>query len=107
MTDWPAGRAEVLVHLVETVQHGAEIIRADLQHRGKADGRIHGVTAAYSIPKPEHVVRIDTELRHLGRVRRHRDKMLGNRLFVAAKACEQPVACGMRVGHRFKGRKRF
>ena len=80
--------AEVLVHLVEAVQHGAEIIRADGQHRREADGRIHGVAPANPIPEPEHVGGIDAELRHFRRVRRDRDKMLGDRLFVAAETCE-------------------
>ena len=54
--------AEMLVHLVEAVQHGAEIIRADGQHGRKADGRIHGVAAADPIPEAKHVGGIDAEL---------------------------------------------
>ena len=78
--------AEVLVHLVEAVEHGAEIVRADGQHGRKADRRVHRVAPANPIPEAEHVGGIDAELRHFRRVRRHRHKVLGHRLFVAAQS---------------------
>ena len=78
--------AEVLVHLVEAVQHGAEIIRADRKHRRETDRRIHRIAPADPIPEPEHVGRIDAELRHFRRIGRHRNKMLGDRLFVASES---------------------
>ena len=80
--------AEVLVHLMKAIQHGAKILRADRKHRREADGRIHRIAPADPIPEAEHVVGIDAELRHFSRVRRHRNKMLGDRLFVAAETCE-------------------
>ena len=73
----------MLVHLMETVQHGAKVIRADRQHRREANGRIHGVAPANPIPKAEHVSGIDAELRHFRRICRHCNKVLGDRLFVA------------------------
>ena len=99
--------AEVLVHLVEAVEHGAEVLRADGKHRRKADRRIHGVAPADPVPEPEHVGRVDAELRHFRGVRRDGDKMLGDRLFVAAETCERPVARGVRVGHRLQRREGF
>ena len=77
--------AEMLVHLVEAVQHGPEIVRPDGQHGRKADRRIHGVASANPIPEAEHVGGVDTELRHLCGVRRHRDEVPGHRLFVTAQ----------------------
>src|SRR5262245_13180593 len=61
--------AEVLVHLMETVKHGSKIVRPNGNHRGKAYGRIHRVTAADPIPELEHVGGIDTKLRHFLGVR--------------------------------------
>ena len=71
--------AEVLVHLMEAVEHRAEILRADGEHRREADGRIHRIAAADPIPEPEHVGGVDAELRHLLRIRRDGDKMLRDR----------------------------
>src|SRR5450755_205671 len=46
---------EVLVHLVEAVEHGAEVFGSDRQHGRKADGRIHRVASADPIPELEHI----------------------------------------------------
>ena len=99
--------AEMLVHLVEAVEHGAEILRADGQHGRKADRRIHGVASAHPIPEAEHVGGIDAELRHFRRVGGHRDKVLGHGFFVAAQTRQRPGASGVGVGHRFERRERF
>ena len=72
--------AEMLVHLVEAVEHGAEVIRADGQHRREADGRVHRIAPADPVPELEHVGGVDAELGHLLGVGRDRDKMLGDRL---------------------------
>ena len=82
------GGAEVFVHLVETVQHGAKVIRADGHHRRKSDRRIHGVASADPIPEPEHVGGINAELGHFRRIGRYRNKMLGDRLFVPSEALQ-------------------
>src|SRR5664280_1257752 len=42
------GRAEVLVHLMEAVEHGAKVIRAYGCHGRKADRRVHRVATAYT-----------------------------------------------------------
>ncbi len=68
--------AEMLVHLVEAVEHGAEIVRADGQHGREADGRIHGIAAADPIPEAEHVGGVDAELRDLFGIGRDGDEML-------------------------------
>ena len=99
--------AEVLVHLVEAIEHSAEIIRADGKHRRKAYRRIHGVASADPIPEPEHVGGINTKLRHFSGVRRYRDKMFGDRLFIAAESCEQPFAGCASIRHRFERRESF
>ena len=54
--------AEVLVHGVEAGEHVAEIVRADGDHGGQADGGIHGVAAADPVPEAEHVGGVDAEL---------------------------------------------
>jgi hypothetical protein len=58
-------RAEVLVHLVKSVQQSAEAIRADGEHRREADRRVHGIAPADPVPELEHVGRVDAELGHL------------------------------------------
>ena len=91
--------AEMLVHLVEAVEHGAEIVRADGEHGREADGRIHGIAAADPIPEAEHVGGVDAELRHLLGIGRDGDEMLGDGACLAVQAGQQPVARGARVGH--------
>src|SRR6185312_13081906 len=71
-------RTKVLVHLMEAIQHGSEILLANRQHRRKTDRRIHRVAAANPVPESEHIGWVDTELRHLRRVRRYRDEVLGD-----------------------------
>src|SRR6185437_5685893 len=51
--------AEVLVHLVKSVEHGAEVVGSDGQHGRKADGGIHGIAAADPVPEAEHVGGVD------------------------------------------------
>ena len=97
--------AEMLVHLMEAVEHGAEVVRADGKHRRQADRRVHGIAPADPVPELEHVRGIDAELRHLRGVRRDGDEMPGDRPRIAAEALEQPVARGSRVGHRLQRRE--
>ncbi len=47
---------------VEAGEHGAEVVRADGEHGGEADGRVHGVAAADPVPEAEHVGGVDAEL---------------------------------------------
>src|SRR5262245_25101774 len=75
--------AEMLIHLVKAVQHRAEIIRADRNHRRKADRRVHRIAPADPVPEPEHVGCINAELRHFRRICGYRNKVLSDRLFVA------------------------
>ena len=84
-----------------------EVVRANGQHRREADRRVHGVAPADPVPELEHVGRIDAELRHFRRVRRDRDKMLGDGRFVAPETREQPVARRVGVGHRLQRREGF
>src|SRR6266850_2519034 len=79
--------AKVFVHLVEAIEHGAEIIRADGNHGGKTDGRTHGVTAADPIPELEHIGSIDAELGNLSGIGRYSNEMLSDRLRIAPEPC--------------------
>ena len=83
----------------------AEVVRSDGEHRRKADRRVHGVASADPVPEPEHVGRIDAELRHFCRIRRDRDEVLGNRLLVTARPCSDQCASRMRIRHRFERRE--
>src|ERR1039458_10159683 len=94
----------MLVHLVESVEHGSEMVWADGDHRRKANRRIHGVAPADPIPKLEHVRRVDTELRYLHSVGRDRNKMPGNGSWMF-QSLEEPIAGRVRVGHGLQGRK--
>ena len=71
--------AEVLVHLVESVEHCAEVLGADREHGRKTDGRIHRIAAADPVPEAEHVGGIDAELRYFAGIRRHSDEVLRDR----------------------------
>jgi hypothetical protein len=94
--------AEVPVHLMEAVEHGAEILRADREHRREADRRIHRITPADPIPKLKHVSAVDAELGHFLRIRRDGHKMLRHGLFIAIQSSQRPGAGGLGIGHRFK-----
>src|ERR1700752_376802 len=80
--------AEMLVHLVEAVQHGAEMIWSNGDHRRKADRRIHRVTAADPIPEREHIGGITAELRHSRRVRRYGDEGLRDGNFIPTQSSQ-------------------
>jgi hypothetical protein len=70
---------KMLVDLVKTTEHRAEVFRADSDHRRETDRRIHRVASNDPIPEREHVGGVDAERRHLGRIRRGGDKMSGDR----------------------------
>src|SRR5215510_1098838 len=82
------GSAEVLVHLVKTVEHGGEMLRADGQHSRQANGGGHGVAPTDPVPELEHVGGINPELRHFRGVRGDSDKMPGDGRFVAPETRE-------------------
>ena len=92
----------MFVHLVKAVEHRAEIVRSDGQHRRKPDGRIHRVTSADPVPEAEHVRRINAERGHLFGIGGDRHEMFGHGLLVAAQSLEQPVARAFRIGHRLQ-----
>ena len=95
----------MLVHLVEAVEHRAEVLRSDGQHRREADRRVHGIAPADPVPEPEHVGGVDAELGDLRGIGRNRHEMLGHGLDVAAEALERPVARALGVGHRLQRRE--
>ncbi len=98
------GRAEMLVHLMEAVEHGAEMFGADGDHRREPDRRVHRVAPADPIPELKHVAGVDAELRHLRGVGRDRNEMPGNG-GVFFQSREGPGARRVRVGHRLQRRK--
>jgi hypothetical protein len=51
--------AEVFIHLMKSIEHGAEVLRADCEHGREADGGIHRVAPADPIPKLKHVRGVD------------------------------------------------
>ena len=62
---------------MEAAQHAAEIVRADRDHGGEADRRVHRVAAAYPVPELEHIGGVDAELLHFFGIGRDGDKMFG------------------------------
>ncbi len=92
----------MLVHLVEAVQHLAEILRPHGDHGGQADSRVHGVAAAHPIPEFEHVGRIDAEFRHLRGIGRNGDEVRRHALLISAERPQRPGARGLRIGHRLQ-----
>ena len=75
----------MFVHLVEAIQHGAEIVRADGDHSRQPDGRIHGISSTYPVAETEHVVCVNAELCHFLGIGRDRDAMFGDRPRLAVK----------------------
>src|SRR5262249_51454029 len=75
--------AEMFVHLMETIQHGAEIIRADRNHCRRPNARTQRIAPADPVPEPEHIGCINAELRHFRRICGYCNKVLSDRLFVA------------------------
>ena len=55
---------EMNIHLVKSAQHFAESFRADRNHRGEPNRRVHRVAPTHPVPELEHVGRIDAELLH-------------------------------------------
>ena len=78
----------MLVHLMEAVEHGAEMFGADGDHRREPDRRVHRVAPADPVPEREHVGGVDAELRHLLGVGRDGDEMLGDRGVMCSKSSE-------------------
>jgi hypothetical protein len=97
--------AEVLVNLVEAAEHRLKIFPSDRQHGRKSDSRIHRVAAANPVPELEHVGCIDAELRHLRRISRDCDEVLGNRRLVSTQASERPITRSVGIGHRLQRRE--
>src|SRR6516225_1092044 len=97
----------MFVHPTEAIQHRAEVIRSDGQHRRKAYGRVHRIASADPVPEAEHVCGVNSEPRHFCGIRGYSDKMLGHGLLIASYTIERPGARRMRVRHGFKRRKRL
>src|SRR4029077_1291596 len=94
-------RAEIVVHLMEAAEHGAEIVRTESHHGREADGRIHRIAAADPIPEAKHIGCIDAKLRYLLGTGGDGDKMFRDSGFVL-QARQHPLARGARVRQRFE-----
>jgi hypothetical protein len=72
------GSGEVHVHLEGALQQGLEVLEAEGEGDGHADGGPGGVAAADPVPELEHVVGVDAELGHGLAVGRQGGEVLGN-----------------------------
>ena len=101
--DWDVlleGRgAEVLIHRMESGEHFAEVVRAEGDHVGEADGGIHRIAPPYPIPEAEHVGGVDAELGDLLGICGNSDEVLGDSGFVTPETGERPLAGRGGIGH--------
>ena len=93
---------------VEAVEHRAEVLRADREHRRQADRRVHRVAAADPVPEAEHVRGVDAELRRPSRRWSTRRRSAWPPAFASppSPASDQSRAL-LRVGHRLERRERL
>ena len=99
--------AEVLIHRMESGEHFAEVVRAEGDHVGEADGGIHRIAAPYPIPEAEHVGGVDAELGDLLGVCGNGDEVLGDGGFVTPQTGERPAAGRGGIGHGLQRGKCF
>src|SRR6516165_1388351 len=83
--------AEVLIHFMKAVQHGAEVFRPDGQHGRETNGRIHRVAPADPVPKAKHVGGVNAKLSDFLGVGRNGYEVFGNRAFVTVEAVYGPL----------------
>ena len=83
---------------MEAGQQLVEVVGADGQHGGQADGRVHAVAAAYPVPEAEHIGGVDAERCNSFGVGRKRHEMPGNRRFIAQRV-QHPTARRVGIGH--------
>ena len=77
---------------MESGEHFAEVIGAEGDHVGEADGGIHRIATPYPIPEAEHVGGVDAELGDLLGVCGNGNEMLGHSGFVTPQTGERPLA---------------
>ena len=99
--------AEVLVHRMESGEHFAEVVRAEGDHVGEADGGIHRIAAPYPIPEAEHVGGVDAELGDLLGICGNGDEVLSDGGFVTTQTGERPLAGRGGIGHGLQRGKCF
>ena len=99
--------AEVLVHRMESGEHFAEVVRAEGDHVGEADGGIHRIAAPYPIPEAEHIGGVDAELGDLLGICGNGDEVLGDGGFVTTQTGERPLAGRGGIGHGLQRGKCF
>ena len=95
-------RAEVLVHLVKSFEHGS----GNSQVRQPPWSKVRSPNPSNSARPPSPRTRTCLPCRFrtspLHCVGRHRDEVFGNGFFVASQPRQRPVPCRMGVGHGFE-----
>lgn len=96
------GLAEVLVHGVGTGQELVEVVVADVQRNGQADGTPHGVAATHPRLEAEHVLLVNAELGDLALVGRKSNEVLGDVRLVLGRL-QEPGLGRVGIGAGFGG----
>ena len=96
------GGGEVVVDRVGAVKEPLEVVHANVECDGGADGRPERVPAADPVPEAEHILGVDPKLADPFGVGRERGKMLGHGGLVLGGG-EQPGLGAVGVGHGLLG----
>ena len=94
----------MLVHLVVAREHRFEVLGADGDHKGKADGGAKRIAAAHPVPEGEHVGGVDAELGNLFSVGGERHEVFRDS-FLIAQFLKQPGFGALGVRHGFQRRE--
>ena len=93
--------AEMLVHFVIAREHRFEILGADGDHKGEADGGAQGIAAAHPVPEGEHVGGVDAELPYFLRIGGERHEVFRDG-FLITQFLKEPGFGALGVGHRLQ-----
>ena len=96
--------AEMLVHFMITREHRFEVLGADGDHKGKADGGAQGIAAAHPVPEGEHVGGVDAEFSYFLGVGGERHEVFRDG-FLVAQLFQEPGFGALGVRHRFQRRE--
>lgn len=89
--------AEVVVHGVGTSEELVEVLEANVESDGQADGGPNGVATTNPALETEHVLGVNTELGDLGLVGRKSNEVLGD-LALTIGLLEEPRLGGVGIG---------
>src|SRR5258708_35031989 len=93
---------EVLIHLVETSEHLAEVLGTNGDHQRKANCRVKRGATANPVPEAKHVGRSYTKFGYFLSIRRDGDKVFGNSLLIT-QCLVTPCSSLACIGPRFIG----